>query len=129
MQNLPTTGRASALLPAARIAFVVAAGAILYLALSKSDGTGAPPPWDKIKHFFAFYVLTCLALVAAPGWRPLAITVSLLGFGVAIEILQLIPALERTSSLDDIGADALGIAAALAPLAAARLRRALAARA
>ena len=65
---------------------------------------------DKTEHILAFYVLGLLADFAWPatGFRA-AKVLSLLGYGLAIEIVQyFLP--YRTFSLFDLGADGIGLA-------------------
>lgn len=106
----------------AKIAFLGAAGFALYSALTPSDGASSLFPWDKLAHFAAFYVVTLLALPAFPRANLLVIAAGLLGLGVAIEFLQMLPGVNRDADWKDVVADGAGIAAALAPVTAWRLR-------
>ena len=77
-------------------------------------------PTDKVQHIAAFLVLTILAVVAypqAPRWRVL---LWLAGFGGAIELVQAIPALHRSSDWRDWLADIGAVLVALALAALAR---------
>lgn len=84
---------------------------------------GAIPGVDKVQHCAAFVVMAVLAALAAPRqplWRPAA---CLLLFGIAIEVIQGLPAIGRDSSGWDVAADAAGILIGLGPLIlSARLR-------
>lgn len=106
----------------AKIAFLGAAGFALWSALVPADDSPGLFPWDKLAHFTAFYVVTLLALPAFPRAHVAAIAVGMTGLGVLIEILQMLPVVNRDSDVKDIVADVLGIGAALAPVLAWRMR-------
>jgi len=78
-------------------------------------------PVDKVQHILAFTVLTALAAAGWPGASPLRLLLALSGFGVAIELVQAIPALHRSCDWRDWVADTLAILVVLA--LAAMLRR------
>ncbi len=64
--------------------------------------------WDKLKHSFAFFVLYILFSFAYPKLNIKIKVLSLIGYGVLIEIVQyFIPT--REFSLEDIFADSIGI--------------------
>ncbi len=94
--------------------FWLAFAAISVLALL--PGPAAPPRLlgtDKIEHAAAFLVLT---LLAAFGWRGLPlwfISLAMITHGLMIELIQGSPILQRTMSLADLAADAVGIVLAL----------------
>nr|WP_295111931.1 hypothetical protein [uncultured Caulobacter sp.] len=99
--------------------FLVFLGAVtftLYAALAPGDDTAGLIPWDKAKHFIVFYGLTFLASIALPRSRPWKIGGVLLGFGVAIEILQGLPIIGRDADVFDIVADTLGIGFYFGPI-------------
>jgi len=99
-----------------RVAFWLALAASLWLALAPNVGPKLPPgPWDKVEHFFAFYLLTLFALVAHPGLRRRQAFAGMVAYGALIEALQAIPALNRNADPWDLLADVLGIGAALLP--------------
>ena len=75
---------------------------------------------DKAQHVLAFAVLTGLAMGAYPKVSILWIGLGLSAFGVAIELLQMIPALHRDSDARDWLADTLAIAAVLAAFSVMR---------
>lgn len=76
---------------------------------------------DKSAHVIAFYLLGVSALAIAPKWRRTDLMLALLGGGVLVEVLQGFTG--RSMSLGDLGADALGLAAAAAPGFIEQLRR------
>lgn len=104
-----------------RGALTVSVAAISILAVVPDSGGPDFLPWDKAKHAFAFYVLAVLAAASVPS-RPLVWpAAAVAGYGVLIELVQ--PLFGREGSGLDLVADAVGMAAALAPLALARWRR------
>lgn len=105
-----------------RLAFWSALAFTLYMALD------ARPPVlvasDRLAHILAFSVLTALACLAHPRVPVLPIALLMFGLGIAIELLQLIPALHRDASIYDWLADAAAIASVAALVAGTRrLRR------
>lgn len=70
---------------------------------------------DKVWHALAFYVLSLSAACAAPRAPALAIAAAMAGLGVLIEVLQTLPAVNRSASIADWIADLVGIGAGLAP--------------
>ena len=95
-------------------AFVAASLFTLWRAVLPDDGGIGFIPWDKAKHFIAFYVLTALAVAALPASRFWRIAAVLLTFGVAIEAVQAL--VGRDAALGDVIADACGIAALIGPI-------------
>ena len=98
------------------VAFVAAVAFTLYAALTPGDDTAGLIPWDKAKHFIVFYGLTFLAVIALPRSRFLKIGAVLLGFGIAIEVLQGLPIVGRDASVFDIVADFCGIGFFFGPI-------------
>jgi VanZ family protein len=95
--------------PFYRTLLAAAIVAIFYLATTARHFPGIDEVSDKLKHVLAFYVLGLLADFSWPatGFR-LPKVLSLLGYGVVIEVVQLfLP--HRDFSLWDLGADALGL--------------------
>lgn len=90
-----------------RAATVIAFLAICWLSVMPSEIASVDGFNDKAKHVFAFFVLaTGMLRYWRISWS--AVVVVLLGFGIAIEIVQLyVPG--RTSSMADIFADMIGI--------------------
>ena len=105
--------------------FWLAFAAISVIALL--PGPAAPPRLlgtDKIEHAAAFAVL---GLLAAFGWRGLPlwfIALGLVAHGTLIELIQGSPILQRTASVADLVADAVGIALGFGLVALLGLRRA-----
>lgn len=86
-----------------KITFVAAIVLTLVFALSPH-----PPvliDYDKAQHGLAFVVLAILGRCAYPRAPWQLIALALAGFGGAIEVVQLIPALHRTSDIYDWYAD------------------------
>ena len=81
--------------------------------------------WDKLQHMAAFAVLTLLGWVAYPRTSRVKLMLSLVAFGGLIELVQMIPQLQRDSDWHDWLADI--IAVALAAGCAALVRRMIAA--
>lgn len=113
-----------ALRQAAKGAFWLAFAAITVIALL--PGPAAPPRLlgtDKIEHAAAFAVLTFLA---GTGWRGLPlwfIALGLMTHGLLIELIQGSPILQRTTSLADAAADAVGVGLGLLLVQVLGLRR------
>ena len=80
--------------------------------------------WDKLQHMAAFAVLTLLGWVAYPRISRLKLMLLLVAFGGFIELVQMIPMLQRDSDWHDWLADI--IAVAIAAACAALVRRVLA---
>lgn len=100
-----------------RIAFATFVAAALFTtwrALAPDDGGFDLIPWDKAKHFIAFYVLTALAVAALPASRFWRIGAVLIAFGAAIEVLQAL--VGRDAAWGDLLADACGICAMFGPI-------------
>ena len=110
-RNTRTTRPDAALRWAGRIVFVTAIVVITDLALQ--PGYVTPPRLfgsDKLEHFAAF---AGLMVVARIGWprRMWSAALALFLYGLAIELLQALPAIGRTASIADLAADTVGIAA------------------
>lgn len=72
-------------------------------------------PWDKAEHFTAFYVLTCLAIMAYPRVPLVMLGLWLSLFGGVIELVQALPFIHRDCDIMDWVADIVGVASACAP--------------
>ena len=68
---------------------------------------------DKILHMIAFAVLALLGALAYPALSLMALLLCLSAFGILIELIQLIPALNRTADWRDLAANILNAAAVL----------------
>ena len=84
-------------------------------------------PGDKFQHIMAFSVLALLGALAYPGTRLLVILLGLSAFGALIELIQMIPFLNRTADTNDLAADILAAAAVLSVVFVVRRIRRLAA--
>jgi hypothetical protein len=82
-------------------------------------------PTDKLQHIAAFAVLTALACAAWPAAPRLRVLVALAGFGALIELVQAIPALNRSADWRDWLADtgAILVTLGVALVASLLLRR------
>jgi hypothetical protein len=70
-------------------------------------------PSDKVQHILAFSVLTALAVIGYPQIPLLHIGLALAAFGALIEVIQLIPALNRSADFIDWVADVVAVAVVL----------------
>lgn len=75
---------------------------------------------DVVAHAIVFYLLTVIAFLVAPSSRRTDLWVMVIGFGIAVEIVQGLTG--RSASLSDLMADAAGATAALVPGLVERLR-------
>ena len=80
-------------------------------------------PSDKVQHVVAFVVLSALGAVAYPRVSAVKLLVGMGAFGALIEIVQLIPALNRNSEMLDWIADAAAATVTLALVVAVRALR------
>ena len=69
-------------------------------AVRSRRGLPGDPP-DKVLHIVAFLVLTVLAIGAYPRTPRIAQSLGLFGFGALIELLQMVPMLNREAQLMD----------------------------
>jgi VanZ family protein len=109
--------------PLFRTATLVWAILIAWLAFRPSTGLEGGLPWDKANHAAAFVALTMLAGRGWPDLPRTALVLIMLAAGIGIELVQGLPAIGRDADVWDVVADAAGIAAGLAGLAALRRRR------
>jgi VanZ family protein len=113
----------SLLLKLARITFFAALAFTFYSAVIPAQDAVQLVPWDKAEHFVAFYVLTCLAVLAFPKRRLLVLATLLSAFGALIEVVQGLPMVHRDMDFWDWVADTIAIGCALAPMLLHRWRR------
>jgi hypothetical protein len=106
----------SLLLALARIAFFAALAFTFYSAVIPPENALHLVPWDKAEHFIAFYVLTCLFVLAFPKRNVFVLGLLLSAFGALIEFVQGLPIVHRDRDFWDWVADTLAIACALAPM-------------
>jgi len=91
-----------------KILFFIASIAILILALLPNGG-GIDTGWDKANHFIAFFTLSFLLNRASSTiYARLRNMISLVGFGILIEVLQSFVKY-RDSDFSDVIADSVGI--------------------
>ncbi len=91
-----------------RVAFVLCALAIFVLAVMP-DRLDPVRIWDKAKHFFAFFVLGGLGVLAFPRQRLVMLGLLLSGFGALIEVVQALPFVHRDGDIHDWIADSLAL--------------------
>lgn len=70
-------------------------------------------PSDKFQHILAFATLAVLAALGWPALSRLRIGLGLLAVGAGIEVVQMIPVLNRDAELLDLLADGSAVAAVL----------------
>ncbi len=105
-----------------RLAFWAATAVATVMALLPAPPQLGVEASDKVLHIAAFFTLAVLASAAYPGASLLRIGLALAALGAAIEIVQLIPALNRTGDVMDWLADIAAVAVALALVGAWRKR-------
>lgn len=108
-----------------RIGTTICAIVVAWLAFRPSPDVDLGGQWDKLNHFGAFLALT---LLAGCGWARtgvLRMAAIMLGAGVAIELIQGLPAVGRDMDALDVVADMAGFGAGWLLLTGAGLRRRL----
>ena len=96
-----------------RFVFWLALAVTLVMALLPNPPALPRQATDKVQHMAAFAALTFLVALGFQGLRLRVIFVAMAALGMAIEILQMIPALHRDAQASDWLADCAGTAAAL----------------
>ena len=81
-----------------------------------------------IEHFAAFYVIFLLAAAGLPSVKLYHITLAALLMALVLATVRLTIARHQVSDFEDLCADLAGIAAGVAPMLVARLRRSAGAR-
>lgn len=107
-----------------RSAFVVALGTVTWLSLAPADRLPPIGLWDKLSHAIAFAALAALIHAGWPRTPQPALWGVLVGYGLVLEILQLLSP-GRTFSWLDLLADAAGVAAYAAATRLTSARRPL----
>ena len=97
-----------------RICFYAAVVAALAVSLAPTAQSSALAVNDKVEHFAGFLLLTWLGIGAFGRRRVLTLSLALLAFGAAIEILQMLPFIGRDGELFDWIADTFGVLTAWA---------------
>ena len=100
--------------PLLRLAFWCAAAFAFVMAVLPHPPLFPGDPSDKVQHMLAFACLTVLGSAAYPRLAPLRLALALCAFGAVIELVQLIPPLNRDSDVRDWVADTLAVVVALA---------------
>lgn len=100
--------------PLWRAILIVSAMAILYLATTSQPYPIPSAPSDKLNHLIAFIQLTVVTRLAWPALSRIWIAIGVMGFGLAIELMQAqLP--YRDFSVLDLAADGAGIGIGLLP--------------
>ncbi|CAL4869885.1 hypothetical protein MMA231_04177 (plasmid) [Asticcacaulis sp. MM231] len=110
----------------ARFGLVVALAVISYYAFKPSGMGGGFFAWDKADHFCAFFVITGLAMVAFPRLPIPVIGMVVAAFGVAIELVQGLPFIDRDMDVKDVIAELLALGAIFGTVVAVYIRTAAA---
>jgi hypothetical protein len=105
-----------------RFAFWAAAAFAFAMAVLPNPPHLPGGPSDKVQHMLAFAVLASLAAAGYPERRLLGIGLGLSAFGAVIELVQLIPALNRWGDAADCVADTAAASLVLAAAGLWRLR-------
>ena len=111
------------MLPLFRIAFWSALLFAFTMAVLPHPPQLPGAPSDKVQHIEGFATLAALAVAAYPEKSLLTIALCLSVFGMAIELVQLIPALHRHGDAVDWAADTFAVVVILATLWAIRRLR------
>ena len=96
-----------------RLAFWLAFAVTLVMALLPNPPALPVQANDKVQHVAAFAALTFLAALGFPSQRLGVIFVWMAALGLAIEVLQMIPALHRDAQASDWLADCAATAGTL----------------
>jgi hypothetical protein len=96
-----------------RLAFWLALIVTLVMALLPKPPALPMQATDKVQHIAAFAALTFLATLGFPRLRLRVIFVWMAALGLAIEVLQMVPALHRDAQTSDWLADCAATAATL----------------
>jgi VanZ family protein len=93
--------------------YALATAILLYLCLTPRDELPKEGLGDKPEHAIAWFVLTLTGYVLAPR-RARAIPVYAILLGAIVEVLQASMGWGRDGDIRDLGADAVGVAVAVA---------------
>ena len=102
-----------------RTGTVVFAFAVAWFAFTPATGVESGLPWDKANHAVAFLTWTLLAGCGWPRAGVARIAAVMLGLGIAIELIQWLPAIGRDADVWDVVADMTGFLAGWGLLTAA----------
>lgn len=117
------TGRIlSLLIWGARASLVVSALFVIYFSLGPADPMSDVGwiPWDKAKHYLAYFGLTVIAVLVFAHLPSFVVAAAVFAFGVALELMQ--PVFGRTFSVFDAIANLSGIFSVLCIIAVAEIR-------
>ena len=93
--------------------FALAAAILLLLCILPSQDLPGAPGGDRTHHLIAWFILTTTGYVLAPN-RRIAIPAFALAYGLVIEVTQRLAPTGRHGEWQDLLADAIGIAIAVA---------------
>ena len=75
-----------------------------------------------VEHFVAFYLLASAAAAGLPRQRLTTLSLGLIGFAVALEMIRMLTPLHRLTSAEDLVCDIGGVLAAYGPILIGRFR-------
>ena len=93
-----------------RLATLIVAVMLAWLAFRPSTGDDVGLPWDKANHCFSFVVLTVLTGCGWPRLTMVRLAAIMLVVGTGIELVQGLPAVGRDADVWDVVADMAGFA-------------------
>lgn len=99
-----------------RVAAVGFAVVVAWFAFRPAADVASGLPWDKANHAVAFLVLTMLTGLGWPGLHRLWLFALMVVAGIAIELVQGLPAIGRDADVMDVLADAVGAMAGILAL-------------
>ena len=97
----------------ARPMFWSALAVAFVMAVLPQDAALQLLPSDKLQHMLAFFTMAVLGRLAYPTVPVLTIGAGLAGYGALIELVQLIPALNRSGDWADLVADLVALTVGL----------------
>ncbi|MFC6619927.1 hypothetical protein AB3M93_13805 [Novosphingobium panipatense] len=92
-----------------RILFWLALVLAVTMAVLPHPPTLPGAPSDKLQHMMAFATLAVLAVLGHPRVPKLVIALALVALGGAIEVVQMIPSLNRDAEMADLVADGFAV--------------------
>ena len=102
------------------IILLLALAGVVQPSLRATEFTFRP---DQISHALIIYCVTLLSAVSFPRIKPIWLALFFGCIAVGVEVAQLYKIVPGDAQISDVVADAIGILAALLPIAAVRARR------